>query len=98
MLTAPPRYQNPASHISVIERAASATGFEAAFIIGTNRWEVLCEIRCAIMFVLERRGVSHDTIARLLKRERSTITTGIQRAEKLHAAGGDFARLCEVIK
>ncbi len=98
LLSAPSRYQNPVSHIGVIERAASATGFDAALITGPGRWEILCEIRFAIMLVLRARGLSLPAIGRLLHRDHSTVFSGLERAEKLRAAGGDFARLCEVIE
>jgi chromosomal replication initiation ATPase DnaA len=50
------------------------------------------------MLVLRARGLSLPAIGRLLHRDHSTVFSGLERAEKLRAAGGDFARLCEVIE
>jgi len=80
---------------TLIRKAADLTGIPEADIIGTNRAAHLVRVRSAIVYAA-RTSANHgySEIARVMRRDHSSIIVAEERAHRLIDIDPEFARLC----
>lgn len=76
----------------IIDRAAALSGLDQRVILGPRRLREICEVRFAVMRVMQVRGASTSQIGVYLGgRDHSTVIKGLRRAEGMIARDKDFA-------
>lgn len=76
----------------VIDLAAALSGLDRRVILGPRQHREICEVRFAVMRVMQARGASTTQIGiHLGGRDHCTVINGLRRAEGLIARDKDFA-------
>lgn len=81
----------------LISRAADAVGEPVAVLLGDNRARKLAQARWAVMLVLRHAGWSTSRIGRALRRDHTTVMSGLERGRALMGNDSDFRRLYAVV-
>ena len=77
----------------MISRAAAAVGEPVTVLMGDNRARKLAQARWAVMLGLRHAGWSTSRIGRALRRDHTTVMSGLERGKALMAHDRDFQRL-----
>lgn len=86
--SAPPFYFQ-----TLLDRAASITGFAKREIIGEGRAHRFMPVRFAMVYLLREAGLSFPQIGKRMNRDHTTVMDSYRRARDLLAKSAEFADL-----